>query len=130
MKNNNHLLLNGISSVTLIDTTTVEIRIDQDIDFELDDAIRTNEIVQKIGASRILYHLTIFGNRTVPSKQARTYSISEIGSRFKKAEAIVVESLSQKMVFNFMINVEHPSVLTKLFTDRDNAREWLQSLNI
>ncbi|PHR34991.1 MAG: hypothetical protein COA38_03405 [Fluviicola sp.] len=130
MRNNNPLLLSDISSVILIDEATVEIRIDQDIDFELDDAIRMNQIIQEIGASRILYHLTIFGNRTAPSKQARTYSLSEIGSRFKKAEAIVVQSLSQKMVFNFMINAEHPSVRTKLFTDRDNARKWLQSLNV
>jgi hypothetical protein len=45
------------------------------------------------------------------------------------AEAIVVQSLSQKIVFNFMINVERPIARTKLFTDVQAAQDWLKSIN-
>lgn len=128
MRNNNTTLLNNISEVTLIDESTVEIRIDKDIEFELKDAIHINEIVDEIGKGEKLYYLTIYGDRTVPSKEARNYAISNLGSQLKMAEAIVVQSLSQKMVFNFMINVERPTARTKLFTDVREAKNWLKSL--
>jgi len=128
LRHENHILLGTFSSVSLVDDSTIEIRIDKDVEFELAHAIELNDKVGEIGGNRKLFHLTIFGNRSVPSQEARTYSISEEGSRYKLAEAIVVKSLSQKMVFNFMINVERPSVRTKLFTSVEEAREWLTSL--
>lgn len=128
MRQNNITILNGISQVTLVDDALLETRIEKDHEFELKDAQQMVETVQRIGKSRKFLHLTIFGDRTVPSKEARRFSISEKGSQFKLAEAIVVQSLSQKMVFNFMINVERPTVRTKLFTSIEEAKKWLYSL--
>lgn len=129
MKNVHTTIMNDISRVTLLDKTIVEINIQNDIEFELDDAICTTNFVEAITCGNKCYHLTVFGERTIPSKEARAYCTSEMGSRLKLAEAIVVESLSQKMVFNFMINVEGPFVRTKLFTNRTEAIDWLHSLN-
>ena len=123
------MLLTDISTITLLDTSTVEISIEKDQEFELDDAIHVTNAIGEIGGDQKLYYLTIFGERTIPSKEARDFWISEIGCRYKMAEAIVVTSLSQKMVFNFMINVERPNVRTKLFTNENEAKNWLQSLN-
>ena len=120
--------MDTISTISLLDDTTIEVSIDRDIDFELEHAIQLNDKIYETGEGRKFYQLTIYGSRTVPSKEARTYAISEEGSRLKIAEAIVAKSLSQKMVFNFMINVERPSVRTKLFTSADEAKEWLKSL--
>ena len=128
MKDNNEIVLNDISAVTLLNESTAEIRIQKDEEYDLQDAILTTESVEKIGRGRQLYYLTIYGDRTVPTKEARNYCISALGSRFKRAEAIVVKSLSQKMVFNFMIRVERPLVRTKLFTNTDEAKIWLQSI--
>ena len=113
----------------MIDELTAEITIGKDQEYELDDAILTTQSVGEIGKGRQLFYLTIFGDRTVPSRDARNYCISEMGSRYKMAEAIVVKSLSQKMVFNFMINVERPTVRTKLFTNKEDAHVWLSSLS-
>lgn len=118
-----------ISSITLLDHCTVEIRVEKDQEIDLETAISITNSIGELGNGRRLFYLTVFGERTVPSKQARDFFISEIGSRYKMAEAIVVTSLSQKMVFNFMINVERPSVRTKLFTDENEAKNWLKSLN-
>lgn len=128
MRQNNISILNGISRVTLRDDAILETCIEKDQEFELEDAQEVLNTVKKIGQSNKFLHLTIFGNRTVPSKEARKFSISQQGSQFKLAEAIVVQSLSQKMVFNFMINVERPTVRTKLFTCAEEAKEWLKSL--
>lgn len=129
MKKDNNALLNTISTITLLDETTVEIKIKKDQEYELDDAIYATNSIEILGKGEQLFYLTIYGDRTIPTKEARDYCISDAGSRFKLAEAIVVKSLSQKMVFNFMINVERPSVRTKLFTDTHKAKDWLKSLN-
>lgn len=128
MRHNKTALLDNISTVTLVDHEMIETRIKKDIEFGLEDAKRNRDFVQEIGQGKKWLHLTVFGERSVPSKEARNFCTSEEGSQFKLAEAIVVQSLSQKMVFNFMINVERPSVRTKLFTSIDEAKEWLNSL--
>lgn len=128
MRHTKTALLEGISKITLLDELTIETRIEKDIEFNLQDAIRTNDAIEEIGNGRKLFHLTIYGDRTVPSKEARSFVTSDQGSCYKLAEAIVVGSLSQKMVFNFMINVERPNVRTKLFTSVQDAKDWLQSL--
>lgn len=129
MKKDKTKLLTDISSITLLDHITVEIRIEKDQELELADAIHATNSVGELGEGRRLFHLTLFGDRTIPTKEARDFCISDVGSRYKMAEAIVVNSLSQKMVFNFMINVERPSVRTKLFTNEQDAKNWLKSLN-
>lgn len=129
MKKDNNVLLNTISAIKLLNETTVEINIKKDQEYELRDAIDMTKSIGILGEGAQLYYLTIYGDRTVPTKEARDYSISKIGSRFKIAEAIVVKSLSQKMVFNFMINAERPSVRTKLFTDVQAAKDWLKSIS-
>ena len=129
MRANNQIILTGISEISLLSESIAQIRVQKDEEYDLTDAISTTESVGLIGQGRQLLYLTIYGDRTVPSKEARNYCISEIGSRYKMAEAIVVKSLSQKMVFNFMINVERPSVRTKLFTHVQEAKDWLKSIS-
>jgi hypothetical protein len=128
LRHENQILLDTITSISLIDHSTVEIRIDEDVEFELTHARELNDRIAELGGNRKYYQLTVFGTRSIPSKEARIYCTSPEGSRYKHAEAIVVNSLSQKMVFNFMINVERPSVRTKLFTSEEEAKEWLNSL--
>ncbi|MFK7783641.1 MAG: hypothetical protein AB8B56_00925 [Crocinitomicaceae bacterium] len=128
LRNENATLLNTTFSICLADNSTLEVYIDHDLEFELEHAIQLNDKIYEIGSNEKYYQLTIYGDRTVPSKEARTYSISKEGSQHKLAEAIVVTSLSQKMVFNFMINIERPLVRTKLFTHVDEAKKWLNSL--
>jgi hypothetical protein len=128
LRNDNTTVLNSIFSVTLTDSSTLEVQIDKDIEFELDHAIQLNDRIRDISEREKYFQLTVYGSRTVPSKEARNFALSQEGSQHKLAEAIVVESLSQKMVFNFMINVERPSIRTKLFTCIEEAKEWLDSI--
>ena len=112
----------------MIDQSTIAINIESDIEFELEDAKRVVQSIQALANEKKLYHLLIFGDRTVPSREARQYFISREGCINKQAEAIVANSLAQKMVFDFMINVERPLVRTKLFTSEIEALAWLQTL--
>lgn len=117
-----------IFKLQLIDQHTIAVNIDSDTEFELEDAKRVHTAIQEEVNERKLYHLILFGDRTVPTREARQFCMSKEGSVNKLAEAIVASSLAQKMVFDFMINVERPIVRTKLFTSEIEALAWLQSL--
>ncbi len=112
----------------MIDQHTIAINIDADTEFELDDAKRVYKAIEAEASEQKLYHLIIFGDRTVPTREARHFCMSKEGSVNKLAEAVVASSLAQKMVFDFMINIERPIVRTKLFTSEIEALAWLQSL--
>lgn len=128
MRHEHSLVANDVFQIQLIDECTVAIKVDHDVEFEIDDAKRVCDAVQQLSKGEKLYHLIIFGERTVPSPEARQFLISEAGCELKHAEAIIAHSLSQKMVFDFMINIERPFVRTKLFNSELEAYLWLQSL--
>ncbi len=127
LKGHKATLLNNLSTVTLVNKDIAEIRIKEDVDYELNDALHTTSAVEQLDRGEKLFYLTIYGDQTIPSPEARIYCISASGSRFKAAEAIVIRSLSQKMVFNFMNNVDRPLVETKLFSNSKDAQAWLSS---
>lgn len=99
-----------------------------DTEFGLSEAKRVYAAIDQLAKGKKLYHLFIFCDCTVPNREARNFFMSQEGCVNKHAEAIVANSLAQKMVFDFMINVERPLVRTKLFNSEIEALSWLQSL--
>ncbi len=121
-------IITRISTIELKDNDLLEISISKDQELEKSDIVDIINSAEVLGNGKRLKHLYIIDERTLPSQEARILSCSEYGSRFKKADAIVVTSLSQRMIFNFMINVEGTSVPSRLFSNRDEAILWLNSL--
>lgn len=58
------------------------------------------------------------------TKEARDFMADE-GNQLVLASAMVVTSPMLKMMANFYIMVNKPKNPTRLFTDRENAQEWL-----
>lgn len=58
-------------------------------------------------------------------KSAREFSATEEGLSFSKAEAYVMNSLAHKLLANFYMKVDKPSVPTKFFTNKTEAEDWL-----
>lgn len=125
--NDEHIITGRISRVTLTRENVLEIVIDADFEFDIEDAQEVLDATKFLANGRTLPHLYLIGARTLPSKSARQLSSSKKGSKYKSAEAIVVNTLSQKMIYNFMINVEKTAVPTKLFNNEADAREWLDA---
>ena len=123
-----HETAKDIFKLEMIESNTIAINIEADREFELEHAKCIYEAIQTYAEGKKLYHLFIFGDRTVPTREARHFFTSRERCVDKQATAIVANSLAQKMVFDFMINVERPSVRTKLFSSEIEALVWLQSL--
>lgn len=74
------------------------------------------------------YALIDTSNNIDTTVDARNYySTSEL-SKYRYADAFVIKSLAVKLVFNFYIKFNKPTVLTKMFTDRDTAMQWLKKI--
>ena len=55
-------------------------------------------------------------------------SASEEGQRYTVADALVVKSLSQKILANFYLKFNKPVKPTRIFTNEEEAITWLFSL--
>lgn len=69
--------------------------------------------------------LHIVGDYVTVDKDARDYASSEEGLKFSKAEAFVINSLPHKILANFYMKMQKPSVPTKFFRTKQEAEEWL-----
>ena len=58
-------------------------------------------------------------------QEAREFAASEEGLRFSKVEAYVINSLAHKILANFYMKVNRPSVPTRFFRTKKEAVEWL-----
>ena len=61
-------------------------------------------------------------------KEVREYAAGEEANRWTIADAIVVKSLSQRMLINFFLRIDRPPKPTRLFNEVDKAFEWLESI--
>ena len=62
------------------------------------------------------------------SKEAREHYVSEEGARCKLGMAMVVDNMVQRMIGNIFFRMNKPPYPTRLFSDLDTARTWLNSI--
>ena len=60
-------------------------------------------------------------------KQARDYLSSDDGVRGIRASAIILSSVINSMLVNFILKISRPNLPVKVFTERDAAEKWLIS---
>jgi hypothetical protein len=74
-------------------------------------------------------HLVLIDAQQVKTitKEARDYFASEEGSKFIIASALVLNSTVGKLLGNFFLQISKPKVPLHLFTNKNDALEWLNS---
>lgn len=63
------------------------------------------------------------------SKEAGVYATLPEVNRSTLASAVLIESLAAKLLLNFYLKINKPTVPTKGFNDKESAFIWLLSLN-
>lgn len=63
----------------------------------------------------------------LPSLESREYWAQEESSPYTLAEAFVMRWLPMKLIGNFYLNFNKPPRPTRIFTNRDEAVEWLKT---
>lgn len=62
------------------------------------------------------------------TNEARAYAALEESNEFTLANAVLIKSLANKLLFNFFLKLNKPIIETKGFTSKETAFEWLLSL--
>ena len=71
--------------------------------------------------------LIVLGRHASITTEARALLSDKTRSKIKSIEAIVVNSLAQKIIVNFIVLLNKPLQPTKLFTSEEKALEWLKT---
>lgn len=84
-------------------------------------------MAEKYGDKKF-YNIVTFGLYVHITPEARRYAATPESNRFTLADAFVLKSLSLRILGNFYLKMDKPSVPTKLFKDEEEARVWIDSL--
>ena len=107
---------------------TVELRYHDNITIELKDVINDYLVYDDFTNKKAVKKLIIAGMHTSITNDARVAIKEENLKRasFIKAEAIVIDSLAQRMFGNFYLRMMRNKYPIKIFTSVEDARNWLE----
>lgn len=119
-----------LQSLTFSDEQTVEIQYCENVRVNEEDMRELLDHLYRFTENRPMKRLIIITKNSSLDLKARHLLQEENQSRQKTiiAEAVVVNSLAQKMTTNFYLKFIKDLHPCKFFTDLDKARTWLQSL--
>jgi len=117
----------GYANVEQLDIGIIRIEMLGGYIIDLEESVQLN-IAQgdllkgQMGAGLVLM---VADSTTQFTNDARDFSASKEGLRFSMAEALVVKNLAQKLVVNFYLKFNKPSVPSKAFNSEEEAIKWL-----
>ena len=94
-------------------------------DYSLEIVKDQNQVLQKLGNGKKMPVMVSFKSFNTPNDESMKYSVTEEGTRYTKANAIVVESLALRIGANFYLNFFRPKVITRVFNSEKDAAKWL-----
>lgn len=79
------------------------------------------------GENYQLFLLTVFNPGVSIALETRNKFATKERSAFKIAEAFVIKSLAHKIIADFVLRIQKPNHLIKVFSDEEEAHNWLKS---
>lgn len=118
----------NIVSAELTSDHIIEVRWNSIIDeIEKHHLIELKNIIQELGSGKkMLVYVDTYNFMSI-TPEARQYASSNESSEFTLANAVLIDSLAKKLLFNFFMNISKPAVPTKGFNSKTEAISWLKS---
>lgn len=113
------------STVTLRDDGIIHIHLKPGSEIELSDVILVVEAIGKIGKGKKYPVLIDAGEFVTVNKEVRVFSASEESNIYTLADAIAYCSFAQKLIADFYIKNNHPTIPTRAFANKEEAIAWL-----
>ena len=120
-----------ISIIELWDNGIVFIKIDDNSEVSLQDS-KDQQAFLKAKYDGRNKHLVLVepGRYTSISKEAREFSTLPESNNMTMATAVIVKSISHRIIINFIINfIRQQNMKMRMFDDKNKAIEWLLSFN-
>jgi hypothetical protein len=93
----------------------------------LEDVKEVNDWVASLGSQKYLNLMEGAYNTDIDSI-VREFSASEKENKYTIADALVISTSAHKLITDFYVKVNKPYKPTRIFTNREEAIEWLLSL--
>lgn len=103
----------------------IHVHVKQNADIDVNEIKEVRETNEALAEGKPYVVLFEIGNYALVSKEAREFGAKQELGELRKAMAIIVNSLSHRILANFFINVNKPPTPTKVFNDKAKALEWL-----
>lgn len=120
----NKILLSH-SEVFLREDGIVEIDVRENADIGVEECRELTKTYEDLLENKKYPLLHVVGDYVTMTKEAREYASTEEGLRYSKVEAFVINSLPHKILANFYMKIQKPSVPTKFFSTKQEAVAWL-----
>jgi hypothetical protein len=118
---------NRASTISLIDEDIVKVFIKPDLDFEKKDVDDIRNSIEKLSEGNRVLTLVDVSENTTGNSEVREYGSKEGANKYATATAYITDSLAQRIVVNFFINLYRKGTPTRIFNSEDKAIEWLKS---
>ncbi len=117
------------SSVELLDKGIIHIHLKAGCDIELSDAVLIVEAMGKLGGGKKYPVLIDAGEFCSLDKETRIFSAAVESNIFTLADAIAYCNLAQKLLADFYLKYNKPTVPTRIFSTKEEALTWLKTFN-
>lgn len=107
----------------------IEVFLKDNQTISMDDYFEGLELIRSVRPNGRFCFLYVLGDFSQISSELRNFAASSKANKHTIADAVVINSLSQRIMANFYIRFNKPIRPTKVFTDRKLAEEWLQSFS-
>ena len=117
-------LIEGKANVSMDNTGILTMKMLHKSDIHENDAVEICKVAEGITKDKIHCNLVDISEMTFISKKAREVFASQ-EKKTIKAVAIVSNSMLHKSLLNLYFKFSNPSIPTKVFGDKEKAKDWL-----
>lgn len=96
-------------------------------DIDVEDAKRIVEAEGKLTGGKAVPILHILDKESLPTNDVREYSASPEAAAYCLAEAYITKTMAHKILGNFYVRFNKPTIPCKMFVDEDMAINWLST---
>lgn len=114
--------------VSLIGNDIIEFVVKEGCEVDLADVKEMVLTAGELGGGRMFKNIIIAGKYSSMSSEATLYMKTDEAHRYTIADAIVIDSLAQRILGNFYLGIVNEKRPSKLFNSKEKALNWLKSL--
>jgi hypothetical protein len=119
----------GIFTAFLLENDIIEIEWDLDLmEVQKNHLVQLRDAIKELGHGKKMRVYISTNDLMNITPDARKYAVSHEGAQFTFANAVLVNNVAKKILFNFFVNIGKPKPPTKGFNSRQEALEWLNNL--
>jgi len=120
---NEELIIVKLNSENIIEIDLME----QLQELTKEDLVYMRQEVFKLGGGKKMAVYIQSGGYVTISCEAKGYSKSAESYEYALAKAVLIDSFSKQLLFNFYMEFSKPTIPLKAFTSKEKAMEWLRT---